>query len=215
MYSMTQILRCSNRQVCFQARTPRNYWFIFPRKCCLAFNFFFLRSDNLKAPSQKQIICFFFWKEKSLRRHIFLKDYCSSSLPCLLFLWSFCWMLWTVTPVHWEGKALVVCQMHFLSLGSAFQTSLLCKAAIHAGVVADELGGQISVTQHKGISRYQGVVANGVPSLEWVPGWGWLRGTALARGAGTGAQPGHRALPPLARAGGDTLLGRKRCQACF
>ncbi|NXA42086.1 DCBD1 protein, partial [Eudromia elegans] len=45
-------------------------------------------------------------------------------------------------------------------------TSLLCKSAIHAGVVADELGGQISVTQHKGISRYEGVVANGVSSQE-------------------------------------------------
>ncbi|XP_029858081.1 discoidin, CUB and LCCL domain-containing protein 1 isoform X4 [Aquila chrysaetos chrysaetos] len=43
-------------------------------------------------------------------------------------------------------------------------TSLLCKSAIHAGVIADELGGQISVTQQKGISRYEGVVANGVPS---------------------------------------------------
>uniref|UniRef100_A0A8C6Z8G9 Discoidin, CUB and LCCL domain containing 1 n=1 Tax=Nothoprocta perdicaria TaxID=30464 RepID=A0A8C6Z8G9_NOTPE len=45
-------------------------------------------------------------------------------------------------------------------------TSLLCKSAIHAGVVADELGGQISVSQHKGISRYEGVVANGVSSQE-------------------------------------------------
>ncbi|XP_075270281.1 discoidin, CUB and LCCL domain-containing protein 1 isoform X2 [Opisthocomus hoazin] len=43
-------------------------------------------------------------------------------------------------------------------------TSLLCKSAIHAGVIADELGGQISVTQQKGISRYAGGVANGVPS---------------------------------------------------
>ncbi|XP_067149909.1 discoidin, CUB and LCCL domain-containing protein 1 [Apteryx mantelli] len=45
-------------------------------------------------------------------------------------------------------------------------TSLLCKSAIHAGVIADELGGQISVTQQKGISRYEGVVANGVPSQD-------------------------------------------------
>ncbi|XP_042738068.1 discoidin, CUB and LCCL domain-containing protein 1 isoform X2 [Lagopus leucura] len=43
-------------------------------------------------------------------------------------------------------------------------TSLLCKSAIHAGVIADELGGQISVTQQKGISRYEGVVANGISS---------------------------------------------------
>lgn len=51
-------------------------------------------------------------------------------------------------------------------LPSAFQTSLLCKSAIHAGIIADELGGQISVTQQKGISHYEGVVANGVPSHE-------------------------------------------------
>uniref|UniRef100_A0A8C6Z519 Discoidin, CUB and LCCL domain containing 1 n=1 Tax=Nothoprocta perdicaria TaxID=30464 RepID=A0A8C6Z519_NOTPE len=44
-------------------------------------------------------------------------------------------------------------------------TSLLCKSAIHAGVVADELGGQISVSQHKGISRYEGVVANGLTAI--------------------------------------------------
>lgn len=49
-------------------------------------------------------------------------------------------------------------------MASTFQTSLLCKSAIHAGVIADELGGQISVTQQKGISRYEGVVANGISS---------------------------------------------------
>uniref|UniRef100_G1SJ55 Discoidin, CUB and LCCL domain containing 1 n=1 Tax=Oryctolagus cuniculus TaxID=9986 RepID=G1SJ55_RABIT len=43
-------------------------------------------------------------------------------------------------------------------------TSLLCKAAIHAGIIADELGGQISVLQRKGISRYEGILANGVLS---------------------------------------------------
>ncbi|XP_018419399.1 PREDICTED: discoidin, CUB and LCCL domain-containing protein 1 [Nanorana parkeri] len=41
-------------------------------------------------------------------------------------------------------------------------TSLLCKAAIHAGVIADELGGQIHVTHQKGASRYRGVLANGI-----------------------------------------------------
>ncbi|XP_053566775.1 discoidin, CUB and LCCL domain-containing protein 1 [Bombina bombina] len=45
-------------------------------------------------------------------------------------------------------------------------TSLLCKAAIHAGVIADELGGQIQLTQHKGISRYRGVTANGILSKD-------------------------------------------------
>ncbi|XP_060046540.1 discoidin, CUB and LCCL domain-containing protein 1 isoform X2 [Erinaceus europaeus] len=45
-------------------------------------------------------------------------------------------------------------------------TSLLCKAAIHAGIIADELGGQISVLQSKGISRYEGILANGVLSMD-------------------------------------------------
>ncbi|KAM9233461.1 discoidin, CUB and LCCL domain-containing protein 1 [Dugong dugon] len=45
-------------------------------------------------------------------------------------------------------------------------TSLLCKAAIHAGVIADELGGQISVLQSKGLSRYEGILANGVHSRD-------------------------------------------------
>ncbi|XP_053131303.1 discoidin, CUB and LCCL domain-containing protein 1 isoform X2 [Hemicordylus capensis] len=45
-------------------------------------------------------------------------------------------------------------------------TSLLCKSAIHAGVIADELGGQISVIQKKGTSRYQGILANGILSQD-------------------------------------------------
>nr|XP_060472487.1 discoidin, CUB and LCCL domain-containing protein 1 isoform X1 [Panthera onca] len=45
-------------------------------------------------------------------------------------------------------------------------TSVLCKAAIHAGIIADELGGQISVLQLKGISRYEGILANGVLSKD-------------------------------------------------
>uniref|UniRef100_A0A452E473 CUB domain-containing protein n=1 Tax=Capra hircus TaxID=9925 RepID=A0A452E473_CAPHI len=43
-------------------------------------------------------------------------------------------------------------------------TSLLCKAAIHAGVIADEVGGQISMFLRKGISRYEGILANGNPA---------------------------------------------------
>ncbi|XP_054838263.1 discoidin, CUB and LCCL domain-containing protein 1 isoform X2 [Eublepharis macularius] len=45
-------------------------------------------------------------------------------------------------------------------------TSLLCKSAIHAGVIADELGGQINVVQQKGASRYQGILANGILSQD-------------------------------------------------
>uniref|UniRef100_A0A8C2V7C8 Discoidin, CUB and LCCL domain containing 1 n=1 Tax=Chinchilla lanigera TaxID=34839 RepID=A0A8C2V7C8_CHILA len=45
-------------------------------------------------------------------------------------------------------------------------TSLLCKAAVHAGVIADELGGRIHVLQHRGLSRYEGGLANGVLSRD-------------------------------------------------
>ncbi|KAM3931622.1 discoidin, CUB and LCCL domain-containing protein 1 [Leptodactylus fuscus] len=45
-------------------------------------------------------------------------------------------------------------------------TSLLCKAAIHAGVIADELGGQIHLTHYKGSSRYRGILANGIFSKD-------------------------------------------------
>ncbi|XP_033619084.1 discoidin, CUB and LCCL domain-containing protein 1 isoform X1 [Fukomys damarensis] len=45
-------------------------------------------------------------------------------------------------------------------------TSLLCKAAVHAGVIADELGGRIHVLQRQGLSRYQGGLANGVLSKD-------------------------------------------------
>ncbi|KAB0394290.1 hypothetical protein E2I00_005700, partial [Balaenoptera physalus] len=44
------------------------------------------------------------------------------------------------------------------------ETSLLCKAAIHAGVIADEVGGQIGVLLRRGVSRYEGILANGVLS---------------------------------------------------
>ncbi|XP_011241498.1 discoidin, CUB and LCCL domain-containing protein 1 isoform X1 [Mus musculus] len=43
-------------------------------------------------------------------------------------------------------------------------TSLLCKAAIHAGIITDELGGHINLLQSKGISHYEGLLANGVLS---------------------------------------------------
>uniref|UniRef100_UPI00398E5086 discoidin, CUB and LCCL domain-containing protein 1 n=1 Tax=Pristiophorus japonicus TaxID=55135 RepID=UPI00398E5086 len=41
-------------------------------------------------------------------------------------------------------------------------TSVLCKAAIHAGVIADEVGGQVSVTLNKGITLYEAASANGI-----------------------------------------------------
>nr|XP_033791254.1 discoidin, CUB and LCCL domain-containing protein 1 isoform X2 [Geotrypetes seraphini] len=45
-------------------------------------------------------------------------------------------------------------------------TSVLCRAAIHAGVIADELGGQIHVIQHKGASQYDAMLANGILSQD-------------------------------------------------
>lgn len=41
-------------------------------------------------------------------------------------------------------------------------TSVLCKAAVHAGAIADELGGQVSVTLEKGITLYKAASANGI-----------------------------------------------------
>ncbi|NXN06954.1 DCBD1 protein, partial [Indicator maculatus] len=43
-------------------------------------------------------------------------------------------------------------------------TSVLCKAAVHAGVVADELGGQVSLSREKGITLYESAFANGLHS---------------------------------------------------
>ncbi|XP_067386847.1 discoidin, CUB and LCCL domain-containing protein 1-like isoform X2 [Emydura macquarii macquarii] len=43
-------------------------------------------------------------------------------------------------------------------------TSVLCKAAIHAGVILDELGGQLTLSQEKGITLYESAFANGLHS---------------------------------------------------
>ncbi|NWY21821.1 DCBD1 protein, partial [Aphelocoma coerulescens] len=43
-------------------------------------------------------------------------------------------------------------------------TSVLCKAAVHAGVIADELGGQITLSREKGITLYEAAFANGLHS---------------------------------------------------
>lgn len=44
------------------------------------------------------------------------------------------------------------------------QTSVLCKAAVHAGVIADELGGQVTLSREKGITLYESTFANGLHS---------------------------------------------------
>ncbi|KAF7242507.1 Discoidin, CUB and LCCL domain-containing protein 1 [Varanus komodoensis] len=43
-------------------------------------------------------------------------------------------------------------------------TSVLCKAAVHAGVISDEQGGEITVSREKGITLYESVFANGLHS---------------------------------------------------
>ncbi|NXL38748.1 DCBD1 protein, partial [Glaucidium brasilianum] len=43
-------------------------------------------------------------------------------------------------------------------------TSVLCKAAVHAGVIADELGGQVMLSRQKGITLYESAFANGLHS---------------------------------------------------
>uniref|UniRef100_A0A8D0EQ07 Discoidin, CUB and LCCL domain containing 1 n=1 Tax=Strix occidentalis caurina TaxID=311401 RepID=A0A8D0EQ07_STROC len=47
-------------------------------------------------------------------------------------------------------------------------TSVLCKAAVHAGVIADELGGQVTLSRQKGITLYESTFANGLHSKRWV-----------------------------------------------
>ncbi|NXP20187.1 DCBD1 protein, partial [Scytalopus superciliaris] len=43
-------------------------------------------------------------------------------------------------------------------------TSVLCKAAVHAGVISDELGGQVTLSREKGITLYESAFANGLHS---------------------------------------------------
>ncbi|NXI67204.1 DCBD1 protein, partial [Anseranas semipalmata] len=43
-------------------------------------------------------------------------------------------------------------------------TSVLCKAAVHAGVIADETGGQVALSREKGITLYESAFANGLHS---------------------------------------------------
>uniref|UniRef100_A0A8C7LQK5 Discoidin, CUB and LCCL domain containing 1 n=1 Tax=Oncorhynchus mykiss TaxID=8022 RepID=A0A8C7LQK5_ONCMY len=45
-------------------------------------------------------------------------------------------------------------------------TSVLCKAAVHAGVILDELGGWVSVETQKGLSHYPATRANGIQSKD-------------------------------------------------
>ncbi|KAL7888467.1 hypothetical protein AOLI_G00034410 [Acnodon oligacanthus] len=44
------------------------------------------------------------------------------------------------------------------------QTSLLCKSAVHAGVILDQFGGPVVVEEHRGLGRCEAVRANGITS---------------------------------------------------
>ncbi|TRY58200.1 hypothetical protein DNTS_017411 [Danionella cerebrum] len=45
-------------------------------------------------------------------------------------------------------------------------TSVLCKAAVHAGVIMDQFGGPITVEERRGLSHYPAVRANGIQSKD-------------------------------------------------
>uniref|UniRef100_A0A8C2DSE4 Discoidin, CUB and LCCL domain containing 1 n=1 Tax=Cyprinus carpio TaxID=7962 RepID=A0A8C2DSE4_CYPCA len=52
-----------------------------------------------------------------------------------------------------------------ISLGYR-HTSVLCKSAVHAGVIMDQFGGQITVEERRGLSHYPAVRANGIQSKD-------------------------------------------------
>ncbi|XP_051501373.1 discoidin, CUB and LCCL domain-containing protein 1-like [Myxocyprinus asiaticus] len=52
-----------------------------------------------------------------------------------------------------------------ISLGYR-HTSVLCKAAVHAGVIMDQFGGPVTVEERKGLSHYPSVRANGIQSKD-------------------------------------------------
>ncbi|KAI1897502.1 hypothetical protein AGOR_G00083930 [Albula goreensis] len=69
-------------------------------------------------------------------------------------------------------------------------TSVLCKAAVHAGVILDEVGGAISVEEHKGLSHYSATRANGIQSKD-----GSLSDTLFTFLTNDGKK--HTTLPPV------------------
>ncbi|NWH62040.1 DCBD1 protein, partial [Geococcyx californianus] len=83
------------------------------------------------------------------------------------------------TAVSWPGGACVYCPAGCKDIdgdiwGNPSQgyrdTSVLCKAAVHAGVIADELGGQVTLSREKGITLYESAFANGLHSKRWARG---------------------------------------------
>uniref|UniRef100_A0A8C6JQP6 Uncharacterized protein n=1 Tax=Melopsittacus undulatus TaxID=13146 RepID=A0A8C6JQP6_MELUD len=62
-------------------------------------------------------------------------------------------------------------------------TSVLCKAAVHAGVIADEQGGQVTLAREKGITLYESAFANGLHSKRYFPHFPSNEATVLAAAA--------------------------------
>lgn len=51
-----------------------------------------------------------------------------------------------------------------VSSSCVFQTSVVCKAAVHAGIILDQFGGAVTVEKHRGLRYYEPVQANGIQS---------------------------------------------------
>lgn len=52
------------------------------------------------------------------------------------------------------------------------QTSVLCKSAVHAGVISDGQGGHVAVTRGRSLTLYESAFANGILSKMCVCGTG-------------------------------------------
>ncbi|KAG9347506.1 hypothetical protein JZ751_005073 [Albula glossodonta] len=73
-------------------------------------------------------------------------------------------------------------------------TSVLCKAAVHAGVILDEVGGAISVEEHKGLSHYSATRANGIQSKD-ASSWRGGESGRLREASPNNTQPDSKGRP--------------------
>lgn len=82
---------------------------------------------------------------------------------------------WRAAIVYWNylfsfsySLSKSLSQTHTHTFPHPTQTSVLCKAAIHAGVVSDNLGGRITVTRGRSLTLYESSFANGILSKMYV-----------------------------------------------
>ncbi|RXN07456.1 CUB and LCCL domain-containing 1-like protein [Labeo rohita] len=93
----------------------------------------------------------------------FLLSYSTENHKVLDSLWSLSVTVMKYCPA---GCAAVTGDVSGdLSLGYR-HTSVLCKAAVHAGVIMDQFGGPITVEERRGLSHYPAVRANGIQSID-------------------------------------------------